>query len=205
MRNDTTTVILPLVQAFRIPESTRLTVRFYDKRSRRCQTCTLTRKRDMTVQAKLKEHSGHYFNIRIDLRTHVAPVASLCLGSKPGKCPPQSGRHSRRDADNTSIIRFHTRYPRHGATDCGKSARFITTCSERYAKHTLRPHGRSMCPRCSTLISWVSNPRALCRPALRQHRRQVNVPSRARCLPISAAAHPGVSLYHPNSLTESHR
>lgn len=68
--------ILPLVYAFRIPEFTRLTIRFYDKRIRRCQTCTLTRKQGQKVQAKLKEYSGHYFTIMVHLRTHVATFVS---------------------------------------------------------------------------------------------------------------------------------
>lgn len=69
-------VILPLVYAFRIPEFTRLTIRFYDKRTRRYQICTLTGKQGLTVQAELKEYSGHYFTIMVHLRTHVATFVS---------------------------------------------------------------------------------------------------------------------------------
>lgn len=76
MHKNISFVTLPLIYAFRIPEFTRLTIRFYDKRTRRCQICTLSRKQDQNVQAKLKEYSGHYFTINIHLRTHVATFVS---------------------------------------------------------------------------------------------------------------------------------
>lgn len=70
MNRHNVSIIVPTVNAFSIPESTRLIVRIDDDRSRRYQKCTLVRKQGTEVNITLREYSGHSFKLLMDLRTH---------------------------------------------------------------------------------------------------------------------------------------
>ena len=76
MNRPNVSIIVPTVNAFSIPESTRLIVRIDDHRSRLYQKCTLTRKQGMEVNITLREYSGHSYKLLMDLRTHEMAFVS---------------------------------------------------------------------------------------------------------------------------------